>query len=408
MPIEYRPITEDEYPAFIHAEARGFLRHVRDDDEASNRRKVFERERALAAFDGPNVVGTTGAYSMRMTVPGGADPPIAGVTDVTVQATHRRRGILTELTRRQLHDVHQREEPLAALWTSETPIYGRFGYGMAFQQESWKIERLHAAYERPHTPDGRVAFADIEDVRRLAPAVWDRVRAATPGMTTRPEAFWNDRFRDPEHRRRGATAYFCAVYEGRDRADEYVLYRIRDKWDYGFPAATLIVSELVTATDNAHAALWRLCLDIDLVATIEAHNCPIGDPLPWRLADPRRLRRSPGDAIWLRIVDVPGALRARRYAREGRVVLEVTDAFCPWNEGRYALEGGPDGAECQPTEAEPDISLAAADLAAAYMGAAPLSTLAHAGRVRARTEGALRTVEQMFNWHIAPWCPEDF
>ena len=408
MTIEYRPITEDEYPAFLRAEGRGFLRHVGDDQQARNRRKMFELDRGLAAFDGKSIAGTTSAYTLRMTVPGAPDVPTAGVTDVTVQATHRRRGILTELTSRQLRDVHDRGEPLAALWTSETLIYGRFGYGMAFQQEFWKIDRRHTAYERPHTSDGRVAFVDTEEARALAPAVWDRVRSERPGMVTRNDAFWDGRFRDPEHHRSGATAYFCAVCERQDRVDGYVLYRIRDKWDDGFPAATLIVSELVAATDDAHAALWRLCFDIDLVGTIEAHNRPVDDPLPWRLADPRRLRRSLYDAIWLRIVDVGDALRARRYAHEGRVVLEVKDAFCPWNEGRYALEGDPDGAECRPTDTDPDIVLTAGGLAAVYMGAAPFLTLARAGRIEARNDGALRMADDMFAWHIAPWCPEMF
>jgi len=408
MTIQYRPITDDEYPAFIHAEARGFLRHVRDDEEARNRRKVFERERALAAFDGSTVVGTIGAYSFGMTVPGTPGVPTAGVTDVTVQATHRRRGILTELTRRQLLDVHERGEPLAALWTSETMIYGRFGYGMAFQQESWKIDRRYAAYERPHAPDGRVTFVDAKEARKLAPGVWDRVRAERPGMLTRSEAFWNDRFRDREHHRHGASAYFCAVYEHEGRADGYVLYRIRDKWDDGFPAATLNVSELVTATDEAHAALWRLCFDVDLVTTVVAENRPVDDPLVWRLADPRRLRRSLYDAIWLRIVDAPAALRTRRYAAEGRVTMEIRDDFCPWNQGVYELEGGPEGAECKPTDREPDLTLTASDLAAAYMGATRLSTLAHAGRIQARTDSALHTADAMFTWHIAPWCPEVF
>ena len=407
MNIDYRPVTDDEFPAFHRAEGRGFLTHTREDETAFARER-FEPERSIAAFDGTEIVGTIGAYSLHMTVPGGADPPTAGVTDVTVQATHRRRGILTELTRRQLRDIHERGEPLAALWSSETPIYGRFGYGMASQAETWKIERLHAAYERPHTPGGRVVFVDVDQAPTTGPAVWQRLRSSTPGMTTRPESFWDARFRDSEHHRHGASAYFCAVYEHDGRVDGYVLYRVRDRWDDVFPAATLIVSELIAATDDAHAALWRLCLDVDLVATVEAHNRPVDDPLPWRLADPRRLRRSPHDAIWLRIVDVGGALRARRYARDGRIVLEVRDTFCPWNEGRYALEGGPDGASCTATTADPDIVLSAADLAAVYMGAVQFSTLARAGRISAPCNDALRTADGMFAWHAAPWCPMDF
>ena len=279
---------------------------------------------------------------------------------------------------------------------------------MAFQAESWNIERQHAAYERTHAPAGSVAFVSAEQARAAAPAVWERLRSSTSGMTARPESFWDARFRDAEHHRHGASAYFCAVYEHDGRVDGYVLYRIKDRWEDHFPAATLIVAELIAATDDAHAALWRLCLDVDLVATVEAHNRPLDDPLPWRLADPRRLRRSPHDAIWLRIVDVGDALRARRYARDGRIVLEVRDAFCPWNEGRYVLEGGPDGAECTTTTTGPDVTLSAADLAAVYMGAVRFSTLARAGRISASGNDALRTADDMFSWHAAPWCPEDF
>ncbi|MBM3956503.1 MAG: sterol carrier protein domain-containing protein [Gemmatimonadetes bacterium] len=132
------------------------------------------------------------------------------------------------------------------------------------------------------------------------------------------------------------------------------------------------------------------------------------DPLPWRLEDPRRLRRQVHDAVWLRVVDVGRVLGARRYAREGRLVVEVKDAFCPWNQGRYALESGPDGAECRRTQAEAGVRLDAVDLAAAYMGAVRLSTLARAGRVEASSEAALRSAEEMFVWHVAPWCPEVF
>jgi len=409
MAIEYRPITEHEYPAFLKAEARGFLRHITDEEAAdSDRRKRFELDRGLAAFDGPTVVGTTGAYSLHLTVPPDVPVPTGGVTDVTVQPTHRRRGILTGLMRRQLEDFHERGEPLGALWTSETPIYGRFGYGMAFQHAYWKIDRRHTAYARPLTHSGRLAFVEPDEARRIAPAVWDRARLQRPGMISRPDSFWDDRFRDPPERRGGSSAYFCAVYEDDGRTDGYVLYRVRDRWEEEFPAATLSVSELVTATDDAHAALWRLCLDVDLVGTIEVRRRPIDDPLPWLLADPRRLRPSLIDAVWLRIVDVTSALEARRYAHSGRLILEVRDSFCPWNNGRYELEGGPDDARCRPTREEPDIILDASELGSLYLGAVHSSTLAAAGRLEARTGEALRTTGDMFGWHIAPWCPEEF
>ena len=76
----------------------------------------------------------------------------------------------------------------------------------------------------------------------------------------------------------------------------------------------------------------------------------------------RRLRRRLTDAMWIRLVDVPGALARRRYRTEGALSFCVCDASCPWNQGRFRLEAGPLGAECQ-SDREPDLALDAADLA---------------------------------------------
>ena len=64
-------------------------------------------------------------------MPGGAAVPTAAVTVVTVHPPYRRRGLLTAMMAHQLEQVAKRGEPLAALWASESLIYGRFGYGPA-------------------------------------------------------------------------------------------------------------------------------------------------------------------------------------------------------------------------------------------------------------------------------------
>ena len=102
---------------------------------------------------GLGLVGTTGVYSFQMAVPG-AVFPVAGVTAVSVLPTHRRRGILRSLMHRQIADIAARgEEPIAALWASETPLYGRYGYGRASSHASFRFGRgegaLSAAGARP-------------------------------------------------------------------------------------------------------------------------------------------------------------------------------------------------------------------------------------------------------------------
>ena len=213
------------------------------------------------------------------------------------------------------------------------------------------------------------------------------------------DAFWDLGFADLEQWRGGATASFFVTYEEEGRCDGFASYRMNHS------DGTLRVDALLAATDNAYGSLWRYCLHVDLISSVRAMMRAVDEPLPWMLADPRRLERSVRDQMWLRLVDVRAALSNRRYVQSGRVVLEVQDPFCPWNEGRIELEGGPAGAECLPTQASPDLSLSAADLAAVYLGAVRFRTLAQAGRVEEHTPRALQLADTMFATLGQPWTP---
>ena len=316
---------------------------------------------------------------------------------MTVRPTHRRRGILTRMMEYQLREIHQRGEPLAALSASESVIYGRFGYGIGSLREDWNIQRAHAAYAHPGQQAGALRFIDPEEARVVCPRVCDRACAERPGYVRYNEALWNRFLADPERERRGARPLFYLVYEEDGRVDGYVLYRHKN--------ATLIVQELMAATDSAASSLWHFCFGVDLISSIEAVNRPLDDPLPWMLADPRRLERLVRDTMWLRLVDVRAALSGRRYAVEGRLVLEVRDPFCSWNQGVFALEGGPDGARCDPSRGSPDVVLSAADLAEVYLGTVKFGTLSRAGRVDERSTGALNLADDMFATQLQPWTP---
>jgi predicted acetyltransferase len=216
--------------------------------------------------------------------------------------------------------------------------------------------------------------------------------------------------RDPEWTRRGASRHFDVVYESEPgRVDGWVGYRIEERWPGGLPANLVRVGALHGLTPEADAALWRYCLDLDLAATVRLRDRPLDEPIRWRLADPRRLRTvHVGDQLWLRLLDLPAALAARRYAAAGELVLEVTDTLRPANQGRFRLEGGPDGADCRPTADRADLALDVADLGAAYLGGARLATMARAGRVAELTPGALLRADAMLASDPAPWSTTHF
>ena len=400
MDMEMRPIAPDEVGAFIRARNRAFGAHTSEED-VRRTSPTIEPERALAVFDGGQMVGTTAARSLVIAVPGGS-LPAAGIIHVSVQPTHRRRGIFAQMTQRQLQDIHNAGEPMAALWAAESSIYGQFGFGMACIHESWSIERQHTALARAPEQQGQVRFVEPAEARVLFPEVYSRIWPARPGMIKRTDTLWDSRLSDPERDRGGASAFFHVVYEADGNVDGYALYRI------GRGDRTLTVNELVAATDSAYMALWQFCFGVDLITSIAAQQRPMDDPLLWMLIDPRRLRRSPGDGIWLRLIDLPAALSGRRYSQEGRLRFEVSDSACPWNQGRFELEAVPDGAECRPTDAEPELVLSTADLAALYFGAVRCRTLVHAGRVTADSPRAIGRADAMFATELQPWCGDYF
>lgn len=408
-PFELRAITDEEYPAWSRSVVLAFGHHA-SDAEIEDHRIAFERDRSLATFDGGEIVGTAGAFSFDLTLPGGTTTPVAGVTAVTVRATHHRRGILTAMMTAQLDDVAERGEALAILTASETLIYGRFGYGLATSYSAWRLRTEGARLARPAKVTGRLRLVDAVEAAKVVPGVYDAARHRHPGAVSRSERFWERWFHDREGDRDGASARFYVIHESASGGpDGYLAYRRKDGWDRGLPDGVLIVDELDATDDEVEAALWQFVLEADLVRTVQAHGRPVDEPLRWRLEDWRRLSvTNVADHLWARVLDVPAALGARRYGCDDALVLDVVDAFRPATEGRYRVEGGLDGAACARTTAEPDLALGVADLGALCLGGVQASVLGRAGRIEERTPGALRRADAFLASSPAPWCVTQF
>ena len=407
MSLDIRPISPEEFEAFTAAAATAFGNSGPPPEQLEHDRALMEFDRTLAAFDGEEIVGTTAIFSFALTVPGGA-LPTAGVTWVSVKPTHRRRGVLTRMMQQQLSDVRDRGEALAALWASESIIYDRYGYGLAAERLDLSIERTRTAFAREATTSGRCRLISRDEALSGWPGVYDRVVVAHPGMYTRSDTWWQHKvLRESASESGRSRAKFYVQYEEEGQPLGYARYSISSKWEDGLPNGTLSVRELMAATDDAYAALWGYLFNVDLIGLIEADCRRADEPLIWMLADPRRLVRRTFDTLWVRIVDLPAALEGRCYPREGKLTFEIRDSFCTWNEGRYELEAGPDGARCLRTENEPEIVLSAADLGAVYLGGTRLQTLHRAGRIQG--DGAtVRQADAMFAWDTAPWCPQGF
>ncbi|HEY5693167.1 MAG TPA: GNAT family N-acetyltransferase [Gaiellaceae bacterium] len=364
--------------------------------------RLLPHERMHAAFDGDQIVGGAGAFPFELSVPGGS-LPCGGITAVGVTPTHRRRGVLRSMMDTQLRDVHERGEPIAALWASEETIYGRFGYGIASWAGDLNVPHEWDAFAEPLEPGGATRFVTPEEARELFPPVYEAVRRERPGLTSRDEAWWEIRqLRMPDEEKSSPRRFVVLELGGEPLA--YAIYRTHFSFDGGAASSRLVVREALGATPQATAAIWRFLLDVDWMAVVETSLAPPDHPLLLLLANNRRARFRMSDALWLRLVDVPAALSGRAYGEGGPLVLEVRDAVCEWNDGRWRLEAG----ECSRTEDEPDLALDVAALGSAYLGAVSFTELRSALRVEELREGAIKRADALFAWRPLPWCLEIF
>lgn len=404
MSFDVRPCTSlDEFQQAFLAIGQYFGAEP-NDERAEKFTKSLPIERMHAALDDGTIIGGAGAFPFTMTVPGGS-VACAGVTVVGVYPTHRRRGALTAMMRTRLDDVHERGEPIAALWASEERIYTRYGYGLASWMGDVKLLRAHGGYALPFEPDGHVRIVDADEAKRLLPPIYDAWLAQTPGGFSRDEAWWDNRlFYDPPDRRQGRGPRRYAVVERDGEPVAYALYRHSPKFEEGVSKAALFVGEALAADAQALASIWRYLLDVDWTETVEAFLIPVDHPLFLLLAEPRRLRYRVGDGLWVRLVDVGAALSQRTYAEDGSIVFEVEDAFLPDNSGRWKLEGG----AASRTGDDAEIALDVRDLGSVYLGGVTFAQLQRGLRIRELNPGAVARADGIFRTHRGPWCPEIF
>jgi len=406
MALQIRPIRPDEFEAYFRAGSAAFS-DAASLEELEDTRSVAQHDRDFAAFDGDQIVGGASAVDLRMTVPGGRSAATGAVTYVGVIPTHRRRGVNTALMRAHLDDMRARGEPIATLHASEAGIYTGFGFGLASFLANVSVETSRSAFVGSHRPAGRVRLLERDAALPLMRGVYDAVVPTRAGMMALDAHWFSWRFGEREADKE--EPYFYAVHETAGAVpDAYAVYKVKHDWPSDIPRSVLKIRELMATTPQSVADMWRFVFDIDLIHTVRAEQRPSDDPLLWLVAEPRRLHFRLSDGLWIRLVDVPAALTARTFAEDGHVVLEVTDAFCTWNEGRYALEVSGGEVTCAPSEEPADVSCRVSELGSAYLGGVSFARLAEAGRVQEASEGGLARADALFRSDPAPWCSLPF
>src|ERR1017187_2032015 len=214
-PYPIQPIGPDEFDRFELVDQHGFHGGPMPEGDRRWVLERFEYDRSLAAFDGDMPIGVTLIYSFQLSVPGQEVLPAARVTWVSVLPTHRRRGVLSSIMRRQLNDIRDRGEPLAVLWASEAGIYSRYGYGRASWHLGFSFMRGEGALAKTVPADPALVLRLVEPSAALPELakVYDAVLPSRPGLFARSESWWLRTLYEPADVRDGARPLPCLLAE---------------------------------------------------------------------------------------------------------------------------------------------------------------------------------------------------
>jgi predicted acetyltransferase len=407
---EVRTIRDDEFPAFVEVQRTAMLMPPASEEALGSRRELYADHRNLGAIDGGRVVGSTRTFATRLTVPGNASVPAGAVSSVGVLPTHRRRGHLTRLMNAQLADAAERGEALTILISAEWPIYGRYGYGMASEACTVRLDTSTAEFRAD--PTGSVELVDAKAFRDAQADVYARAAARIPGHITWADVWYDvmaglHEIHDGEDdKRRDARRVVWS--DDADVVQGTLAYTVTESWPGNRPRATLDVLLFTAATDEAERELYRYLAAVDWVSEAVVGPRPVDDPLPFHLVDGRSARFDDVyDSLWARVLDVPAALGARRYATTGSLVVAVVDPL-GHADGRWLLDAGPDGATCAATDRAADLTVPVAALSAAYLGGHTWARLASGGLVDEERPGAVARASALFATDRKPFLATGF
>jgi predicted acetyltransferase len=409
MSIEIRPCPPERFAELLRTAEVGFADDV-PDDLLGRVELVADKERWFAPFDGDRIVGTSGLFTQRLSVPGG-ELATGAVTWVTVLPSHRRRGLMSGMMRLMIDDCHRRGEPLAALWAAEGAIYQRFGFGLATMCVNLEAETAAFGYARDWPREGTFRLLPAGEGQELVTPVYEAARSGRAGFLERTPAWWVGILPLADKDARGGGARRLVVYETDAGPEAYAVYKMKGEWNARGPAGTVTVEEAIASTPRGTREIWRYLMEVDLVRTLKTWRLPFDHPLFLLAAEPRRLGTTVGDGLWLRVVDV-SALAGRTYGQDGRgngrLTLELRDDYCPWNAGRWRLEVSDGAAAVSRTEGDADLALDANDLGSLFLGGFTATALAGAGRVVELRPGGLAVADALFAAASMPWCPQEF
>lgn len=292
----------------------------------------------------------------------------------------------------------------SVLVASEAAIYGRYGFGPATAKARWRLDVARTSFVESSIGQVRVVEADV--VRPLVAELYERAQRRSIGSIARTDGWWRGGL-GPNEVSAESQRRWHVVHLPHDsaRPDGLLTYVTQSEWAAGRPQSRLVVQDLVAATDEAETALVQYACRVDFLASVELTQAP-GWSIQTQLGDPRAAQPDEiVDGMWVRLLDVPAALAARRYGVDGELAIDVRDEQ-GLTGGRWRLTVVDGEAAVEPSSATADLTIAVADLGSLWLGGdvgvPSVAGLVRAGRAAAAPE-VVRLASALFGCATPPF-----
>jgi len=367
-------------------------------------------ELTLCAYIDGNMATTYGAWPLTMQL-NGRQTPIAGVTMIGTLPVYRRRSYLRKITSEHFQQLHERGEyAVAALFASRAAIYQRYGYAVVSTRNAYTVEpRYIDMIPSPAVP-GEFREAGDDDLAIMLD-LYHRFIEGKTGYLSRNKAFEVAPGAPFTVMRTfvPSSVMVKVIYLEDGKPVGYVIYYADRDTRPGNPGSQLInITDLVWLTTSAYRAIWQYFTNMDLAKDIMWGRVPPDDPLPHLMLEPRNLNVTSGDGLLGRIVDVEKALPLRPYSDEGRLIFEVMDDFCIWNQGKWEVDITNGGMEIRRTDKTPQLVMPVSTLAMLFFGQISSSEAARMGRLDVGDSKALPLWDRVMRTDYRPFCADMF
>jgi predicted acetyltransferase len=387
--MQIRQLTAEEFEERIALSQFAFQLQL-PPDRLEHHRKVFRPEEDWGAFDDEGKLLSAMKLLPLETWIQGKKFAMGGLAGVATWPEARRQGCVSKLLVHGLKTMKESGQTVSMLHPFMFGFYRKFGWENTIERKFYTIA-TNQLPQRVETPGEvkRMANPDLE----VLSAIYEAYASRYSGTLVRSRQWWNERMLTK-------TGSFAVYYDEIGTAKGYVFYQILDR--------TMTIHDWASLTETSRRALWTFVANHDSMIERVTMIAPIDDPLPFLLADPR-IKQEVIPYFMSRIVDAEAFVAEYPWEAgdtEEEVIIALTDAHAPWNNGDYFLRWSANGAGRLARIGEgakegsaiwvPEIRIIKCDiqsLTAMLMGNRKPSLLLEFGRIQGAA-GAVATLER--------------